>query len=489
MSWKDWAQADAVALSEGISRGDYRASELSEQARAAVKTLNPQLDAARELFDDVIEDPLADGMNPEGFFRGLPFMMKDLGPSVKGRLQEMGSLLTRGNRADFDSFLTTKIRRAGLNIIGRTSTPEFGVCSSAENPAVCITRNPWNTAYSSCGSSAGSTVLVAAGAIPIAHATDGGGSIRIPAGFNGNIGMKCSRGVFSLAPGLSDLSGLVSTQGCISKSVRDTAAWIDQCRGAAPGEFMPYWQPEKAYSALIRRDPPRLRIALSCKWGSYGAEADLVAALERAARHLADLGHSVDWALPDVDFDEAYEAQTLCYISNFAQVISTHLRTRRLFEPPEDLVEPINRLIWQAGKDVAYRERFAMQEVFNRTARQFGSFFESWDIMLTPVTAQATPKIGESELLTTSNETDIQTWFHRLWKAFAFTPLSNMCGTPAISMPMERQANGLPFGIQALAPQSHDGLLLQLAAQIERSLAKGWNQGALPDVHISKTVA
>ncbi|NCV57115.1 MAG: amidase, partial [Betaproteobacteria bacterium] len=127
--------------------------------------------------------------------------------------------------------------------------------------------------------------------------------------------------------------------------------------------------------------------------------------------------------------------------------------------------------------------------VFNRTARQFGSFFESWDIMLTPVTAQATPKIGESELLTTSNETDIQTWFHRLWKAFAFTPLSNMCGTPAISMPMERQANGLPFGIQALAPQSHDGLLLQLAAQIERSLAKGWNQGALPDVHISKTVA
>jgi len=232
-----------------------------------------------------------------------------------------------------------------------------------------------------------------------------------------------------------------------------------------------------------------LRIGLSCSWGSYGAEADLVAALERAARHLADLGHSVDWALPDVDFDEAYEAQTLCYISNFAQVISTHLRTRRLFEPPEDLVEPINRLIWQAGKDIAYRERFAMQEVFNRTARQFGSFFESWDIMLTPVTAQATPKIGESELLTTSNETVIQTWFHRLWKAFAFTPLSNMCGTPAISMPMERQANGLPFGIQALAPQSHDGLLLQLAAQIERSLAKGWNQGALPDVHISKTVA
>jgi hypothetical protein len=126
--------------------------------------------------------------------------MKDLGPTMKGRLEEMGSLYMRGNRADADTFLTSQMCNGGLNLIERTTTPEFGVCSSAENPAVYITRNPWNTDYTTCGSSAGSAAMVAAGVVPIAHATDGGGSIRIPTGVNGNIGLKVSRGVFSIAP-------------------------------------------------------------------------------------------------------------------------------------------------------------------------------------------------------------------------------------------------------------------------------------------------
>ena len=488
MSWEAWARSDAVALAEGLARGDYSPRELAFQAREAIARVNPALDASSEVFDDVVDQPLADGMNPKGWFRGVPFLIKDLGPTLKGRLQEMGSQLMRGHRPSADSFLTQKIREAGLNIIGRTSTPEFGVCSSAENPAFHITKNPWNTRFSSCGSSAGSTALVAAGAVPMAHATDGGGSIRIPAGLNGNIGMKCSRGVFSLAPALSDLTGLVSTQGCISRSVRDSAAWIDHCRGAAPGEFMPYWKAERPYAELIGFDPPKLRIALSCHWGSYRASQAMMNCLEGAALHLESLGHEVDWAVPEVHFDQAYEAQTLCYISNFAQVIAAHLRARGLSEPPEDLVEPINRLIWQAGKDMSYGDRYAMQEVFNRTARAFGTFFETWDIILTPITAQATPLIGHRELLTSSEETDVYAWFRRLWEIFAFTPLSNLCGIPAISLPMALQENGLPFGIQAQAKQANDGLLLQLAAQIERSLTKGWNSGRLPAIHVSREI-
>jgi amidase len=320
----------------------------------------------------------------------------------------------------------------------------------------------------------------------MAHATDGGGSIRIPAGFNGNIGMKCSRGVFSMAPGLSDLSGLVSTQGCITRTVRDTAAWIDQCRGGAPGEFMPFWNEEQSYSELIDFEPPKLRIALSDRWGPYAAEPAISEALKGAAQQLHDLGHHVDWALPEVNFEQAFEAQTLCYISNFAQVIASHLRTRKLNEPPANMIEPINVLIWQAGKDISYSERYAMQEIFNKTARGFGEFFESWDIILTPITAQNTPMIGNRELLTTSAERDVYAWFHRLWRAFAFTPLSNLCGIPAISMPMARQSNGLPFGIQAQAKQANDGLLLQLAAQLERSISGRWNAGEIPKIHVSK---
>jgi amidase/6-aminohexanoate-cyclic-dimer hydrolase len=207
LSWNEWAQHDGVALAERVKKGELTARELANQANEAVVTLNPALSAVVEMFEDAIADPGGNGTNLEGPFAGLPFLMKDLGPTMQGRLQEMGSLLMRGNRATADTFLTAKMRKAGLNLIGRTTTPEFGVCSSADNPAVYVTRNPWNTDYTTCGSSAGSAAMVAAGAVPIAHATDGGGSIRIPAGVNGNIGLKVSRGVYSLAPHLSDLSG------------------------------------------------------------------------------------------------------------------------------------------------------------------------------------------------------------------------------------------------------------------------------------------
>ena len=175
-------------------------AELAAQAAAGIARTDPALSAVVEVFEDVVADPLRDGMNPAGAFAGVPYLMKDLGPTLKGRLQEMGSLLMRGNRATADSYLAGRIRQAGLNIIGRTTTPEFGCCSSAENPAVYVTRNPWDTGYTTNGSSAGTGAMVAAGVLPISHATDGGGSIRIPAGACGNIGLKVSRGVFSIAP-------------------------------------------------------------------------------------------------------------------------------------------------------------------------------------------------------------------------------------------------------------------------------------------------
>ncbi|MFK4489479.1 Asp-tRNA(Asn)/Glu-tRNA(Gln) amidotransferase A subunit family amidase [Bradyrhizobium sp. USDA 336] len=301
MSWNEWAQHDGVALAGRVRKGELTAKELARQAAAGVAKVNPALSGVVELFEDVIADPAKDGANLAGPFAGLPFLMKDLGPTMKGRLQEMGSLLMRGNRASADTFLTGKFRQAGLNLIGRTTTPEFGVCSSADNPAVYVTRNPWNTDYTTCGSSAGSAAMVAAGVVPIAHATDGGGSIRIPAGVNGNIGLKVSRGVFSLAPHMSDLTGLVSIQGCQSRSVRDTAAFVDHARGPAPGEFMPFWTTAQPYTEMIKRDPGKLRIALSHTWGNYTATPELAAELEKAGRFLEGLGHHVDYALPEID--------------------------------------------------------------------------------------------------------------------------------------------------------------------------------------------
>ena len=486
MTWPEWAAHDAVALADRVRRKDVTAAELAAQAAAAVSLVNPAVHAVVEVFDDAVIDPLGDGANPEGFFAGVPFLMKDLGPTMKGRLQEMGSLFMRGNRATEDSFLTGQMRRAGLNLLGRTTTPEFGVCSSAENPAVYVTRNPWDTAYTTLGSSAGTAAVVAAGVLPLSHATDGGGSIRIPAGANGNLGLKPSRGVFSIAPKLSDLSGLVSTQGCQSRTVRDTAAFIDHCRGGAPGEFMPYWTPPEAYLDLIQRDPGRLRIALSHVWGDYQGTPHHVAELERVGRFLEGLGHHVDWAQPDVDYRAAFAAQTTCYISNFAQTIANLLQTAGLQRPPSELIEPINVRIWEMGLHTSFSERAQMQAVFNTTSRGFGRFFEEWDILLTPITALPTPRIGTTEYLTISDNPSVLDWFGHLWENFAYTPLSNLCGLPGLSMPLGTQASGLPLGIQAQARQANDGLLLQLAAQIERALGGRWNEGRLPAVHVTR---
>ncbi|MBS0244747.1 MAG: amidase, partial [Proteobacteria bacterium] len=339
--------------------------------------------------------------------------------------------------------------------------------------------------YTTCGSSAGSAALVAAGAVPMAHATDGGGSIRIPAGVNGLIGLKVSRGVFSIAPHLSDLTGLVSIQGCLSRSVRDTAAFVDHVRGGAPGEFMPYWSPPEPYSQLIERDPKPLRIAISHVWGDYSATPHIAAELERVGRFLEDLGHTVDHALPAVDFRSAFAAQTMCYISNFAQVIANMLDARGLERPPPELIEPMNIRIWEAGRTTSFAERARMQAVFNTTARGFGAFFEDWDIILTPITALPTPKIGTREYLTISDNPDVLDWFENLWRNFAFTPLANLCGIPAISLPLGSHENGLPLGIQAMTRQANDGLLLQLGAQIERALGGKWNGGAVPGVHVT----
>src|SRR6186713_868710 len=307
MSWDEWVQHDGVALAARVRKGELTAVELAQQAAAGIAKVNPAISGVVEVFDDAIAAPERSGTNLNGPFAGLPFLMKDLGPTMQGRLQEMGSLLMRGNRATADTFLTAKMRQAGLNLIARTTTPEFGVCSSADNPAVYVTRNPWNTDYTTCGSSAGSAAMVAAGAVPIAHATDGGGSIRIPAGVNGNIGLKVSRGVFSLAPHLSDLSGLVSIQGCQSRTVRDTAAFVDHARGPAPGEFMPFWTTAQPYSEMIKRDPSKLRIALSHTWGDYTATPEIAAELEKTGRFLEGLGHHVDYALPELDFRAAFE--------------------------------------------------------------------------------------------------------------------------------------------------------------------------------------
>ena len=242
MSWDEWADHDGVALAARVAKGELTAAELAAQAAAGIAKVDPALSGVVEIFEDAVADP--GHRRHQSRWTVCRTAVPDEGPRPDDEGPPAGNGLAadaRQSRHRRHLHDQRRCAQAGLNLIGRTTTPEFGVCSSADNPAVYVTRNPWNTDYTTCGSSAGSAAMVAAGAVPIAHATDGGGSIRIPAGVNGNIGLKVSRGVFSLSPHLSDLSGLVSIQGCQSRTVRDTAAFVDACRGPAPGEFMPFW--------------------------------------------------------------------------------------------------------------------------------------------------------------------------------------------------------------------------------------------------------
>lgn len=486
MSWQEWANCDATALAEMVKRGDVTATELAQQAGAATLKINPQISAVVELFDDALAAPQTDGTNLNGPFQGVPFLMKDLGPGVKNRLQEQGSTFMRGNRPTEDTFLTSQIRKAGLNIIGRSATPEFGVCGSAENPDIYVTRSPWNTDYTTFGSSAGACASVAAGILPLAHATDGGGSIRIPAGSNGLIGLKSSRGVFSIGPALSDISGYVSTQGCVSRSVRDTALFVDSCRGGAPGEFMPYWQPEESCCDIITRDPVPLRIAVSHEWGEYRSTPHIVSELEKTVRLLEEMGHRVEWVTPEINFEEAFAAQTTCYISNFAQFIQRLLEKNQLATPPQDLIEPINIRIWRKGIDMSYSERWMMQDAFNRISRSLGQFFQSWDLILTPTFSKPTPLLGEKKYLTLSDNPDVMNWFYSLWDIFSYTPLASLTGTPGISLPLAWQESGLPLGMHFQTRQGNDGLLLQLAAQLERASGGRFISHSTPEVHVTR---
>jgi Asp-tRNA(Asn)/Glu-tRNA(Gln) amidotransferase A subunit family amidase len=348
-----------------------------------------------------------------------------------------------------------------------------------------ITRNPWDLDYTTNGSSAGTAASVAAGIIPISHATDGGGSIRIPAGVNGNIGLKPSRGVFSGAPNSSDQMNVVSAQGVHTRTIRDTAAFVDHCRGGAPGEFMPYWSPQEPYSELIKRDPKKLRIAVSHEWGDYKATPQIVSELNKTAEYLEGLGHYVEWVVPDLDLRASYEAQTAAYIMKFSQTISDLLEQKNLAHPPADLIEPICIRVWEEGRFATNADRVKMETMFNGISRKMAAFFEDWDVVLTPTMAKPTPLIGTTEYLTISDNPSVYDWFKNLWSIFSYTPIANICGMPGISLPMAELENGLPLGMHMLAPQGEDGLLLQLGAQIERDLNGKWNQGRKPANHVT----
>jgi amidase/6-aminohexanoate-cyclic-dimer hydrolase len=466
-AFKEYAEHDALALGELMAKKDVTPWEVLEAAIERIEALNPRINAVVHKAYDEASAAIRVGL-PPGPLSGVPFLMKDLYAWQKGARVGNGSRLFDGFVADHDFTLVERYRAAGLVILGRTNTPEFGLNAATEPVANGPTRNPWNLGHSAGGSSGGAAAAVAAGMVPAAHATDGGGSIRIPAANCGLVGLKPNRGRNPAGPDVGEgWSGLAGGH-VVTRSVRDSAALLDASSGPAPGD--PYWAPPPARPFLeeVGADPGRLRIALATQAISgTPVHGECVAAAESVAKLCEELGHHVDEAMPDFDFNGLRWAMDVIISGSLRNAIDARLEALKRSQRADDL-ERITALWAERGRQYTARDYARALVVVHGIGRRFGAFFERYDLLLSPVLAEPPLPLGATDMM----GDDLDAYNERLFRLIPFTPQFNAAGGPAISLPLHWTAAGLPVGVQFGAGFGNEAALFRVAAQLEK--ARPW---------------
>ena len=467
-AFTDYENYDALGLAELIRGKQVSPEEVLETAIERVESANGAINAVIHKMYDEARKTIADRL-PDGPFAGVPFMLKDLGVLYAGQPTSFGSRLFADFVPDHDSTIVERHRAAGLVIMGKTNTPEHGICATTEPALHGPTRNPWGLERSAGGSSGGAAAAVAARMLPMAHGTDGGGSIRIPAANCGLFGMKPTRARTPAGPDVGEGGGGMSTGHCVSRSVRDSAALLDATQGAAPGD--PYGAPPPArpYLAEVGADPGRLRIALMTRApGGSPLDPECVRAVEAAAKLCADLGHSVEPATPKFDAAEIRRNWRVIIGCNLWNTLSARAETLGRTLGPDD-VEPITWLWAQACKDLSGPEYALAIQAMHRVGRALAAFFADFDLLLSPTMAKPPIPLGVMDMASS----DLDDYFDRLlMDEIPFTPLFNESGGPAMSVPLHWTEDGLPVGIHFGAPFGDEATLFRLAAQLEE--AKPW---------------
>jgi len=463
-----WADLDAIAQAGLVRRREVSALELVEAAIKRVERVNPQLNAVITRAYDLARAAVAT-IPLDARLAGVPFLLKDLVATQAGVPMGSGSAALAGTVPRYDSEMVTRYRRAGLVILGKTNVPEFGIPPTTEPRAFGPTHNPWDPTRTPGGSSGGSAAAVAARMVPAAHANDGGGSIRIPASCCGVFGLKPTRGRNPLGPDYGDImSGLVSEH-AITRSVRDSAALLDATAGPDLGD--PYWAPPPArpYLQEVGADPGRLRIALAVA-PSTGAmvHADCVTAARDAAALCAALGHHVEEAAPAIDDIATTRAFLTLYAASAARNVA--VLERQTGRPPErERLEPLTRALAEMGNSLSAGSYALALEDLQRTSRAVAGFFLGYDVWLTPVLAEPPVPLGTFD----ATEDDPMKGFLRAGEFCPFTPICNMTGQPAMSVPLYWNAAGLPIGSHFVARFGDEATLFRLAAQLES--ARPWS--------------
>ncbi len=456
---------DATAQADLIASGEVHPTELVEAAITRIEALDGPLNAVIMRWFDHAREVAASGDLPHGPFRGVPFLLKDLWAEYAGQA------MTNGNRAlkeampvaSRDSTLVSRFRQAGLVTLGRTNSPELGTLPVTEPFAYGPTRNPWDLSRTCGGSSGGAAAAVAAGMVPVAHASDGGGSIRIPSSCCGLVGLKPSQGRASLGP-LRDEAGLVVELG-VTRTVRDTARLLDAVHGPGVGDTMIAPPPARPYLDEVGADPGRLRIGvLDVHPHGGNLHADCVTAVRSVATLCESLGHQVEFEYPESLNDDSLVFQFLVLWAVGA-ALGLERYGEMLGRPlTEAEVEPVNWVQAQGAAmftGVDYARAVTQVIDFRRQTQQWWA--DGWDLLLAPTLAEPPVKIGDHD----SPPDNPQAGMLRAAEFASFTPPFNVTGQPAINLPLHWNADGLPIGVQLVAAYGREDLLIRIASQLE----------------------
>jgi len=463
----DLARLDATAQADLVRRGELTPLELVDAAIARIERLNPELNAVVTPTFERARDA-ARGDLPDGPFRGVPFLLKDLSAAWAGVRMTSGSAFLRDFVAPVDSVLVERYRAAGLVFLGKTNCPEFGFLPTTEPRLFGPTRNPWDPERTPGGSSGGAAAAVASGMVPFAHGNDGGGSIRIPASCCGLVGLKPTRARITQAPLLGDVMGGLVVDHALARSVRDSAALLDATAGPAPGDPYVAPPPARPYLEEVGADPGRLRIAWSAT-NPIGApvHADCARAVEDAAALCAELGHEVEEAAPELDGALLYESFLAVWLAGHAWGIDGMARATGRTPAPEEL-EPLSWALHRIGREVRAPDYLLAVTALQRIARVVAGFFAAHDVWLSPTLAQPPVPLGTLD----PGSTDALDVFRAASEFVPFTPLFNATGQPAVSLPLHWSPEGLPIGVQLVARYGDEATLLRLAARLEE--ARPW---------------
>ena len=481
MDLSEYSAFDATGLAELVRRKETSPRELAETALRAIEAIDPTLNSVVEIYEDRIEGLDEEQLGP-GPFRGVPFLIKDMFGHEQGRRIEFGSRLCKDMTVEHGTYFADNLKASGLNILGRSHAPEYSMAATTETAMYGNCSNPWKEGYSAGGSSGGAQAAVTAGIVPMAHGSDIGGSIRIPASWCGGVGLKASRGRISLGPVVDEAGFGYSSNLVQAKSVRDVATALDCVSRPMPGDPFIIPKPSEDYATLFSKAPEPLKIGIVLdELTGIAIDPEITEAVHQVGRTLADMGHTVDIGHADMGGPKTLKATTDMFFFGFDDRLEGFAR-RAGAEIGPDTVEPTILSLYEYAKTISAKQFLKTWSDLNIARRKLSEFWSKFDIWLSPTTARVAEPWGKFGL--SLPDVTAETVAERIYREpVQFTIPHNIMGTPAVSLPLAMHSSGLPIGIQLAASPAQDHVVLQLAGQLEKAMP--WAD-RIPDLHVSK---